>query len=245
MRRAGRKRGKESRPTAERPAALRLPPSSFPSRLSVPPRADTHCLLLPPGGSGPLQQQPVRVIDAASKGGLWQMKGGGEEETGEAKDEGGSGSDESQPSCALDRESGCRLPPAADIHFRVSPCPRPFFLASLSLEGGAAAADPAPLERLAADPGPDTVAALLQAAREAVCLAIAGATDVASLMAGLFHCLPVECRLEFSFTTAVNSRRGGPFASLPPRTIRPGASGWPTTRTSWCWTSPRENRVPD
>ena len=43
------------------------------------------------------------------------------------------------------------------------------------LTGGAAAVDEALLAELAVDPGPENMAALVQAARDAVCLAVAGA----------------------------------------------------------------------
>ena len=49
----------------------------------------------------------------------------------------------------------------------------------------------------AIEPGPQSVARLVQQVRGAVCLAIAGSTQPVSLMAGLFSCLPPECRLEF------------------------------------------------
>jgi hypothetical protein len=87
----------------------------------------------------------------------------------------------------------------------------PSVLAALSLEGGAAAADAALLERLAADLGPEAVAAMVQAAREAVCLAIAHASDPAALISGLFNCLPVECRLELSFATGLKFSPRRPF----------------------------------
>ena len=122
---------------------LLSPLSPLPSSLSAPPRADTHCLLVPPELLARFGNNPWAVIDAAWSRGLWQAQ--------------------------------------------------------------------TLLERLAADPGPDAVAALVQAARGAVCLAIAGAADVASLMEGLFHCLPVECRLEFSFTTGLKFSPRRPF----------------------------------
>ena len=89
-----------------------------------------------------------------------------------------------------------------------APGPR---LEPLQLTGGAAAVDEALLGQLAVDPGPESMAALVQAAREAVCLAVAGACRPAQLMAGLFSCLPPECRLEFSFSTGLKFSPRRPF----------------------------------
>ena len=51
--------------------------------------------------------------------------------------------------------------------------PPPAAALTVAIPGGAAAVDQALLAFLAADPGPDDVAALVQAARDAVCLAVA------------------------------------------------------------------------
>ena len=55
------------------------------------------------------------------------------------------------------------------------------------------------------------MAALVQAARQAVCLAMAGARRPAHWMAGLISCLPQECRLEFSFSTGLKFSPRRPF----------------------------------
>jgi hypothetical protein len=137
---------------------------SVASDAESPPRADTHCLLVPAEVLVRFGNNPLAVIDAASNRGLWQV----------------------------------HHPPYPPLE-------------SLSLDGGAAAADLMLLERLAVDPGPDTVAALVQAARETLCLAIAGEPNVASLLSGLFNCLPIECRVEFSFTTGLKFSPRRPF----------------------------------
>ena len=87
-----------------------------------------------------------------------------------------------------------------------SPRLEPFFL-----PGGAAAVDQALLRKLAVAPGPANMAALVQQAQSAVCVAIAGVRRPMSLMAGLFSCLPPECRLEFSFSTGLKFSPRRPF----------------------------------
>jgi hypothetical protein len=84
-------------------------------------------------------------------------------------------------------------------------------LESESLPGGAAAVDQMLLNQLAADPGAKDVAALVQAARDAVCLALAGTPSPLPLIAGLFSCLPPECRPEFSFCTGLKFSPRRPF----------------------------------
>ena len=85
------------------------------------------------------------------------------------------------------------------------------WLEPLELTGGAAAVDEALLGELALDPGPEGVAALVQAARDAVCLAVTGSSRPAQLIAGLFSCLPPGCRLEFSFSTGLKFSPRRPF----------------------------------
>ena len=81
----------------------------------------------------------------------------------------------------------------------------------LPLSGGATPVDQPLLGRLAVDPGPENMAALVQAAREAVCLVVSGTRSAAELIAGLFSCLPPECRLEFSFSTGLKFSPRRPF----------------------------------
>jgi len=92
------------------------------------------------------------------------------------------------------------------VHERV-----PSQLEPLVLAGSAVPVDQNLLARLAANPGPQPMAHLVQAAREAICLAIAGEPSPAGLMAGLFSCLPPPCRTEFSFTTGLKFSSRRPF----------------------------------
>jgi hypothetical protein len=84
-------------------------------------------------------------------------------------------------------------------------------LEPIRIPGGAAAVDEAMLHNVAADPGPENMAAVVQGARTAVCLAVAGASSPVQLLAGLFSCLPPECRLEFSFSTGLKFSPRRPF----------------------------------
>lgn len=87
--------------------------------------------------------------------------------------------------------------------------PVPEQLPSLSLVGGAVPVDQNLLARLATQFGPDRIAALLQAAMNAECLAVAGGEWTADLIAGLVNCLPPHARTELSFATGLkySSRR--------------------------------------
>ncbi len=84
-------------------------------------------------------------------------------------------------------------------------------LDSLKLAGGAAVVDEPLVEQLAIYPGAENMAALVQAACEAMCLAVSGNPSPAQLIAGLFSCLPPECRLEFSFSTGLKFSPRRPF----------------------------------
>jgi hypothetical protein len=81
----------------------------------------------------------------------------------------------------------------------------------LVIGGGAIPVDQQLLERLAVEPGPRCMATLVQSAREAMYLAISGTPSPARLIAGLFSCLPPECRLEFSFSTCLKFSPRRPF----------------------------------
>ena len=76
---------------------------------------------------------------------------------------------------------------------------------------GAPAVDEALVASLATDPGAENMAYLLQELRDAVCAALSGATQPAHLIAGLFNCLPPECRLEFTFSTGLKFSPRRPF----------------------------------
>jgi hypothetical protein len=84
-------------------------------------------------------------------------------------------------------------------------------LASLAITGGAAPVDEPLIEQLAIYPGAENMAALVQAACEATCLAVSGNPSPTLLIAGLFSCLPPECRLEFSFSTGLKFSPRRPF----------------------------------
>ena len=84
-------------------------------------------------------------------------------------------------------------------------------LESFAPPGDAAAVDQALLRRLAIDPGPQRMAALVQQAFNSICLAIGGVDGSSALIAGLFHCMPPECRLEFSFSTGLRFSPWRPF----------------------------------
>lgn len=51
----------------------------------------------------------------------------------------------------------------------------------------------------------------IQEARGTVCLAVAGAQNPSTLMAGLMSCLPPECRLDFSFSTGLKFSPWRPY----------------------------------
>jgi hypothetical protein len=84
-------------------------------------------------------------------------------------------------------------------------------LEPLRLAGRAAPVDQTLLARLAANPGPQSIATLLQAALDSPCLAVAGKPSAGELIAGLLNCLPPECRTEFSFSTGLKFSSRRPF----------------------------------
>jgi hypothetical protein len=87
----------------------------------------------------------------------------------------------------------------------------PAELDALRLAGRAAAVDATLLTRLAANPGPEWMASLVQAALDAVTIAVIGGPPADHLVAGLFNCLPPECRTEFSFSTGLKFSSRRPF----------------------------------
>lgn len=95
---------------------------------------------------------------------------------------------------------------AMEVHQRV-----PERLEPLSLLGGSSPVDQTLLARLASHPGPRKMAALVQAAFDAACLAVSGEPSAAELIAGLFSCLPPQCRTEFSFSTGLKFTSRRPF----------------------------------
>jgi hypothetical protein len=84
-------------------------------------------------------------------------------------------------------------------------------LDAIPIPGGAKPTDPMLLRDLARNPGPQRMAALIQRSCNAVCLGLGGVVRPAPLIAGLFQCLPMECRLEFSFSTGLRFSPWRPF----------------------------------
>ncbi len=87
----------------------------------------------------------------------------------------------------------------------------PSRLEPLQLAGRASAVDQDLLARLAAKVGPHKLAKLVQAALDSTCLALACGEAAEDLIAGLLACLPVECRLEMPFSTALKFSSRRPF----------------------------------
>jgi len=84
-------------------------------------------------------------------------------------------------------------------------------LAPLRLAGRAPACDSTLLARLCANPGPDWLASLVQAALTSNALAISGGPPAEQMIAGLVNCLPPECRIQFSFSTGLKFSSRRPF----------------------------------
>jgi hypothetical protein len=89
--------------------------------------------------------------------------------------------------------------------------PLPMRLEPVTLAGGATTVDQNLLIELANQAGPKAMAALVQAAREAVCLAVSGQVAPERLIAGLINCLPLTHRTEYSFTTGLKFSPRRPF----------------------------------
>lgn len=89
--------------------------------------------------------------------------------------------------------------------------PLPTRLEPFPLVGGATAVDQNLLTELASQPGPQAMGALVQAARDAICLAVSGLAAPEKLVAGLFNCLPLTHRTEFSFATGLKFSPRRPF----------------------------------
>ena len=87
----------------------------------------------------------------------------------------------------------------------------PRCLDPIRLPGRAAAVDTALLAQLCANPGPQWMATLVQAALDSVTLALVGGPPAESVIAGLVNCLPPACRTEFSFSTGLKFSSRRPF----------------------------------
>ena len=95
---------------------------------------------------------------------------------------------------------------ALELHEEV-----PKRLDALRLAGRTAVVDQALLARLWAQPGPDGLASLVQAALTSTTVAVAGKLPPEHLIAGLVNCLPPECRPQFSFSTGLKYSSRRPF----------------------------------
>lgn len=84
-------------------------------------------------------------------------------------------------------------------------------LEPLRLAGRAAVVDQALLARLCANPGPDWLASLVEAALTSATVAVTAGPSAEHLIAGLVNCLPPECRLQFSFSTGLKFSLRRPF----------------------------------
>jgi len=93
-----------------------------------------------------------------------------------------------------------------DVHAQV-----PARLEPVRLTGGAAPVDQNLLARLAANPGPQRIATLVQSALDSDCVAVSGTPSASELIAGLFSCLPPQCRTELSFSTGLKFSSRRPF----------------------------------
>lgn len=87
----------------------------------------------------------------------------------------------------------------------------PAHLEPLRLAGRAAPVDSTLLARLAANPGPDWMASLVQAALDSLCIAVAGGPRGEHVIAGLINCLPPDVRTEFAFSTGLKFSPRRPF----------------------------------
>jgi hypothetical protein len=95
---------------------------------------------------------------------------------------------------------------ALEVHDEI-----PKRLAPLRLAGRTSVVDSALLARLCANPGPDGLASLIQAALTSTTVAVAGSLPPEHLIAGLVNCLPPECRPRFSFSTGLKYSSRRPF----------------------------------
>jgi len=87
----------------------------------------------------------------------------------------------------------------------------PHRLEPVRLAGTALPVDQELLAKLAVKPGPQAMAALVQAARDAECLAVAAPVPSEMLFAGLLSCLPPECRRCFPLSTGLKFSSRRPF----------------------------------
>jgi hypothetical protein len=93
----------------------------------------------------------------------------------------------------------------------------PEVLQPFRLSGRAAAVDLALLAQLGRSPGPAAMATLVQTALACDRLAVAVGSQAEQLFAGLINLLPIECRVEFSFSTGLkpSPNRAVRISALP------------------------------
>lgn len=94
------------------------------------------------------------------------------------------------------------------VYYQVPPQLEP-----ISLDRQSELVDQRLLTQLVEQPGPQWMGALVQAALESTCLVLTGGPPE-RLLAGLFSCLPVDCRTEFAFTTGLRFSLNRPFRIL-------------------------------
>lgn len=87
----------------------------------------------------------------------------------------------------------------------------PTDLEPFRLCGRATAVDEAALSRLVSDPGVTWLQALVEAALSTPQVALLAPMHAQRLLSGLINCLPLECRLEFSFSTGLKYSPLRPF----------------------------------
>lgn len=91
----------------------------------------------------------------------------------------------------------------------------PADLKSFTLAGRSAAVDEGLLAQLADEWGPHGVATLVAAALLPGIKLLAGISHYETLLGGLLHCFPVECRTELTFTTGLRFSPRRPFQLAP------------------------------
>jgi hypothetical protein len=99
-------------------------------------------------------------------------------------------------------------------------------LPTICLTGGATPVDRILLARLALQPGPRTVAVLIDKALSHKRLAVRSRIPLPRLLAGLFSLLPVELRAKFSFSTGLkpSTQRKFRLQAVDPENLHPRAN---------------------
>lgn len=87
----------------------------------------------------------------------------------------------------------------------------PAVLSPIAVTSRPRAVDEALLGRLSGSVGGAAMARLVEAALDCECLAVTGAAPAGMLLSGVMSCLPVECRRDFSLSTAQKRSSRRPF----------------------------------